>query len=663
MLRSASNRSLSRPRLALLAALCLFPAFAAVGAPNAWTETALAALPAAGPQPARFRSLSLDIAGVRAQLAAARRSGAAIDLPLPLPDGGYATFALVDSGTMPRALNDKYPDIASLAGSDATGRRARVDVSPLGLQAMVFDTDGRWVVMPVASGDDSRYLVFRGDALPPHRAFQCGTPGHARTSLAAATHAANAPSTVTGAMRRNYRIAVAANSSYVAAVGGGTRAGGLAAVVVAMNRVNEVYETELAVHMTLVADNDLVIYPDPVTDPYSNNENAIDENGPNLDAVLGNAAYDIGHVFTTASGGIAGLGVTCNDSRKGEGTTGRPDPQGDPFHIDYVAHELGHQFDGKHTFNGCGNEAYGAEYEPGSGSTIQAYAGICGADDLQPNSDPYFHAKSLQEMNDWIGGAGGACAQAQVNTNLAPVIAVAALPVGLTIPARTAFALTGSAIDPDGDAPTYNWEQYDLGDPSFIGAGDVGNGPIFRSFLATANPTRHFPRLQTVLGGAGVPGEDLPTTTRDLTFRLTVRDNRAQGGRSSSADVALHVTAAAGPFVLTLPNAPMIWGRGESRNVRWDVAGTNAAPVACATVDIALSTDGGQTFPAALATLAPNTGAAVVTVPNTPNTSQARVRVQCSTNVFLDISDADFTIAAIGSPDPVIDRIFGNGFQ
>jgi hypothetical protein len=142
-----------------------------------------------------------------------------------------------------------------------------------------------------------------------------------------------------------------------------------------------------------------------------------------------------------------------------------------------------------------------------------------------------------------------------------------------------------------------------------------------------------------------------------------VRDNRAQGGRSSSADVALHVTAAAGPFVLTLPNAPMIWGRGESRNVRWDVAGTNAAPVACATVDIALSTDGGQTFPAALATLAPNTGAAVVTVPNTPNTSQARVRVQCSTNVFLDISDADFTIAAIGSPDPVIDRIFGSGFQ
>lgn len=658
----AGYRSNRRSCLALLAALCLAPVFAANAAPNPWTQAASAPLPADGPQPSRYRSVALDIAAVRAQLAAARSSGAAVDLALPLPDGGYATFALVDSGTMPAALKNKYPDIVSLAGADANGRRARVDVSPLGFSAMVFEADGRWVVVP-QTGADARYVVFRGSAMPPRRPFQCGVTGHAPAPLAAATRAAPAPNTVTGAMRRNYRTAVAANSSYVASVGGGTRPGGLAAVVAAMNRVNEVYETELAVHMTLVANNDLVIYPDAATDPYSNDEDALNQNGPNLDTVLGNAAYDVGHVFTTASGGIAWLGSTCNDGAKGAGTTGRPDPQGDPFVVDYVAHELGHQFNGMHTFNGCGNDTYGAEYEPGSGSTIQAYAGICGADNLQANSDPYFHAKSLQEMTDWIEGAGGVCVQAQPNANRAPVIDTAVLPVGKTIPAGTAFALTGAATDPDGDALTYNWEQYDLGDPSFVGAGDIGNGPLFRSFLATANPTRHFPRLSTILGGEAAIGEYLPTTTRDLAFRLTVRDNRMPGGRSASADVDLHVDATAGPFALTLPNATLTWGRGESRNVRWDVARTDVAPVGCAAVDIALSIDGGQTFPTVLAAQAPNTGAAVVTVPNTPDTWMARVRLQCSTNVFLDISDENLSIAATGTPDPVIDGIFQNGFQ
>jgi hypothetical protein len=645
----------------LTAALWLAPAVAAQAA-NPWTDAPSAPLPAGGPQPSRYRAVALDLAAVRAQLAAARVNGAAIDLALPLPEGGESTFVLADSGTMPAPLARKYPDIVSLAGADANGRRARVDVSPLGFSAMVFDADGRWVVVPQA-GDAARYAVFRGDALPARGPFRCGATGPLRSTLAAATRAAGAPGPVTGTMRRNYRIAVAANSSYVAEAGGGTRPGGLAAVVAAINRVNEVYQAELAIHMTLVANNDLVIYPDPETDPYSNDEDATWQNGPNLDEAIGNAAYDIGHVFTTAGGGLAGLGVTCEEGRKAEGSTGQPHPVGDPFFIDFVAHEIGHQFGGSHTFNGCNNQSFGAEYEPGSGSTIQAYAGICGAENLQATTDPYFHAKSLQQMTDWADGAGGTCAQSQPNANRAPVIDTSGLPVGKAIPALTAFALTGSATDPDGDALTYSWEQYDLGDPSPLGAGDIGNGPIFRSLPAMANPTRYFPRLLTVLGAAFLPGEDMPTTTRDLTFRLTVRDNRLPGGRSASAQVGLSVIGTAGPFAVTLPDMTVLWGRGETRNVGWDAAGTRAAPISCASVDIALSTDGGLTFPNVLATQAPNVGLASVVVPDVPDTGRARVRVQCSTNVFFDISDENFQIAATGTPDPPVDAIFADGFE
>jgi hypothetical protein len=647
---------------ALLALVVAFSISPVVAAASPWSESASAPLAASGPQPANYRTFDLDIAAVRAQLAAAQRQGVATDLALPLPEGGAATFTLADSGTMPSALRQKYPDIVSLAGADAHGRRARVDVSPAGLSAMVFDDGGRYVIVPRTSG--AGYLVFRGASLPPRsEPFRCGLSAPVRSPLVAATRAGIVPATVTGAARRNYRIAVAANASYVETVGNGTVAGGLAAVVAAMNRVNEVYETELAVHMTLVANNDLLIYADAASDPYSNDENALYENGPNLDATIGATAYDIGHVFTTAGGGIAGLGVTCTES-KGMGTTGRPDPTGDPFWIDYVAHEIGHQFNGMHTFNGCSNDAYGSEYEPGSGSTIQAYAGICGADNLQPNSDPYFHARSLEEMTNWIDGTGGECVEATPNTNRAPVIDVSSLPpAGTTIPAQTAFALTASATDPDGDALTYGFEQYDVGEPSFIGAGDIGNGPIFRSFPATADPTRYFPRLSTLLGGEAAIGEDLPTTTRGLTFRLTVRDNRAQGGRSTSADVDLAVTAAAGPFEVTLPDSSMAWGRGETRHVRWNVARTDLAPVSCAAVDVALSTDGGASFAHALATQVPNTGHALIVVPNVPNTVFGRVRVKCSNNVFLDISNENFVIAATGSADPVIDAIFRDGFQ
>jgi len=652
---------------------------------DVWQDATPGALPDDVPHPEHFRTLTLDFPSAIARVSQAARGGAAVALALPHPDGGFRDFLLSDSRTMPEELQAKYPEIVSLSGIDGEGRSVRLDISPQGLNAMVFDQDGIWIVRPESrDGSTGRYISYQRSHVPTPGGFQCEThededfqPISAALKDGQSKPAASFVST--GANTRNYRAAFAANHNYVAAVcpGNVTVACGLAQVVMAVNRVNQVYETELGVHLTLIPNNDVIIYPlatgnpaptTPPDDPYSNDTAALSQNQTNLTNVIGTANFDIGHVFTTGSGGVAGLRVTCQNGSKGRGTTGLPNPVGDDFYIDFVSHEVGHQFGGNHTFNsttgncGGGNRAASAAYEPGSGTTIMAYAGICSADNVQPHSDPYFHAKSLDEINTWINGNGGNCLTPVPSDHAAPVIDPDSLPpAGLTIPARTPFMLSASATDEDGDPLTYNWEQYDLGTATTLAQGDIGNGPIFRSYNATSTPTRVFPKLSFVLGNEVMPrGETWPITTRNLNFRLTVRDNHdvpgtPQFGRTESINYGLSVTADAGPFRVTHPNTNVTWGRGETHLATWDVANTNAAPVSCSTVALDLSVDGGNTWPHQLLATTPNDGGELVVVPvDVPDSTQARLRASCVGNVFFDVSDVNFTIAETGDPDPAI---------
>lgn len=649
----------------VLLAFAVAQGAAAAGA-NLWRDSPGRALATNAPRPAAYRSLSVDFAELRSVLADAAARGEA--LSVPRPNGGFSDFVLSDSGTLPPELAAKYPEIRSYRGSDKDGNRIRLDVSPLGINAMVFSHDGVWMVRPETYGTGSSYLSYRrADVVTPGE-FRCGVHGEPDVvGLNLVTPPAQLQVT-TGAVRRNYRAAVAANHDYVAKFGT-TVAEGLAAVVITVNRVNEVYENDFSIHMTLVPNNDLIVYPDAGTDPYSNDTNAVDENTPNLNAVLGDAAYDIGHVFTTGSGGVAQLGVVCRTS-KGRGTTGSPSPSTDDFDIDYVAHEMGHQFGGDHTFNGTasncggGNRSGSSAYEPGSGSTIMAYAGICGvSNNLQPHSDPYFHAKSLDQMGAYSSNAstGGSCSVDTPNPNAAPAVAPL---TNRVIPANTPFELTGSATTNSDGALTYGWEEYDLGAANNNLNNDPGTGPIIRSINPSTSTTRTIPSLANLIAGTNLKGELLPTKNRAaMKFRLTVRDNASDGGTTASADLSIQVVATAnnttfGPFKVTAPDTAVNWIGNTTETVTWDVANTDLTPVSCSQVRLTVSLDGGLTYPEDLGVY-PNTGLADIMVPNVA-TTHARVRASCEGNIFFNISKPDFTIV---EGEPIIDLIFADNFE
>lgn len=639
--------------------------------------------------PRRFRTLALDESALRGWLAAAPPESAVaarhspLEVLLPHPDGGFARFRVVESPVMAPALAARFPEIRTWMGQgvDDPAASVRFDLTPAGFRAQVLTAGGSWYVDPWQSGDRVHHIAYlraehaRGDA--PVRSCEVldGPGGKAKDAPHFAPHLA-APKVSSGATLRTYRLAVAATGEYTT-FHGGTVAGGLGAIVSTINRVNGIYEREVAVRMVLVADNDRIVYTDGAADPYNNSDGLalLGQNQANLDAVIGSANYDIGHVFSTGGGGVATLASVCLAGSKARGVTGSGAPVGDAFDVDYVAHEIGHQFNAPHTFNSAvascsgGNRSASSAFETGSGVTIMAYAGICDSEDLQPNSEDHFHRHSLDRILAFTSTGGGTCGVQTATGNNPPTVTA---PAAVAIPRQTPFVLTAAGNDPDGDTLTWLWEQFDLGAATAGGAlVDDGARPIFRPPAPSRSATRVFPDWRFILGSANVVpataplpgtaspafyvGETLPATARTLNFRVTARDNRAGFGGTNEAAVAITVADAAGPFRVSAPNTAVSWAAGSAQTVAWDVAGTTAAPVNTASVRITLSYDGGATFPVVLSASAPNSGSASVTVPaNAPATNRARIRVEAVGNIFFDVSDVDFAITSAGNAAPSI---------
>jgi hypothetical protein len=615
--------------------------------------------------PERARLVRLDVSGLEALIQsapdelAAPRGVAGVELVLPDPDRGALRLRVVDSPIVAPELAAKYPEIRTfrLVAPDDPAIGGRADWTPHGFHAVVRTPAGRFYVDPYRPGDVEHYQVYRrSDLTLPAGGFRCDT--EAGPVPAPPDEMLEAP-LGSGLDLRTYRTAVAATVEYTA-FHGGTVPLGLAAIVTAMNRVNEVYEFDVAIRMILIANNDDIIYT-AEPDPYTNNNGGtmLGQNQANLDLVIGTANYDIGHVFSTGGGGVAVLNGPCNASSKAQGVTGLSSPTGDPFYIDYVAHEMGHQWGAAHTFNGnagacAGNRSGTAAFEPGSGSTIMAYAGICSAQNLQPLSDAYFHLISLLHIQTYSRVSGGnACATIVAAGNELPTADAGA---DYTIPISTPFELFGSGSDPDGSIVSYNWEEWDLG-PAGAPTSPSGTAPILRSFDPVPTAWRTFPKLEDLLDGTPTIGELLPTYARNLRFRLTTRDDGVPAGGNDWDEALLTVTDAAGPFLVLSPNTSgTTWNGSGPHAVTWDVAGTDAAPVACATVDILLSTDGGLAFDQELAVNVANDGAQDVFV-GTANTSDARVKVKCRSNVFFDVSNQDFSITGATA------LVFADGFE
>jgi len=615
--------------------------------------------------PQTYRTLELDVLEMKNELNNApsekiiKVNESEKIISLPLPNGEYINFKFVESLVMEDELANKYPDIRTYLGQgiDQTTASARFDITPVGFHAIIFNIEGTVYIDPYSNGDNKYYIsYYKKDFITKGENINisCTVLG-LETEIAQQLkeQVENGPDVFTGEELRTYRLACAATGEYTI-FHGGTVALGLAAIVTAVNRVTGVYEREVAVRMVLVANNDLIVYTNPGTDPYSNFNGGtmLGQNQANLDAVIGSANYDVGHVFSTGGGGVAFLAVICQNGFKARGVTGLPNPIGDPFYIDYVAHEMGHQFGGNHSFNGnagsCGGGRHASTaYEPGSGSTIQAYAGICGSQNLQSNSDDYFHNISFVEIVNHTTGSGNSCAQITATGNTPPTVNAGA--GGFTIPISTPFILTGSATDPNGDVLTYNWEEFDLG-PAGHPNSPSGNAPIFRTFDATLEPWRTFPKLSNLLNNTQTIGEILPSYARSLKFRLTVRDNRAGGGGVDYDEIQFDVTDAAGPFLVTEPNTSVTWLGNTVQTVMWDVANTSIAPVNATDVNILLSVDGGVTYPVTLSANTSNDGAEQVLIPNDP-TMEARIKVEAVGNIFFDISNEDFTIE--DNPIPV----------
>ncbi len=625
-------------------------------------------------------SYQLDKSALEAVLARAPKEGqlplalSPAILTLPMPDGSLARFRIEESSVFEPALAAEHPEIRSFRGQgvDAGTSTMRFDWTPQGFHALMLGSGLTVTVYPKSTDASAEYVSTQvADA---GQAFACGVVDDGRIRAEAGPRT----NTAIGAQLRTYRVAISTTGEFTQTLGGGTVPGALAALATILNGINAVYERELAVHINLIAGLNAVIFTNGATDPYTNgNTNAmINEVVATLGANIPTANYDFGHVIGTNSGGLAGVGVICNDNvsgggpRKAAAASGAGLPVGSSGNVSLIGHEMGHQFGASHTQNSACNRSPLDAVETGSGVTIMSYNGVCPPNNTVPIGELRFHSASLAAMNAYI--ASQACQVSTASGNSAPTVDAGP---DRTIPLNTPFTLTAVGSDANaGDLPnlTYAWEQVDPGqltavatdfpNPPFqdqLGDPATTTRPILTALATSTSPSRTFPRMGYVLNNANDPpdqvnglftAEELPRVARSLNFRVTIRDNHAGAGGTNDDQLTLTV-ANSGPFQVASPNGGETWGVGTTQNVTWNVNGTNNAPVSCANVKITLSTDGGSSFPLVLSASTPNDGSETITVPTGLSTPSARVRVEAVGNVFFDVSNANFTInAGAGCP-------------
>ena len=620
----------------------------------------------------QYRALTLDYEALKLALLAAPMEFAPDGqlrptLSLPLPDGRMEAFQIVESPVLAPALAARYPEIKTYQGRsiDNPAITTRLDVGPLGFHAIISLPQGRMMIEPYAPQQTEYYAAYfvKDVQIPSGIQLECGfVPGQS-DDQEHFTAVSNRDIQLIDL--KKFTIGLACSGEYAVFHNATTKAQVLAKMTQVINFANEVMMREVAVRLEIAANTDAAIFLDPDTDPYTDGSSVADSYAQTpeiLNTNIGVDNYDIGHSFIAGCGsGVVGIGGgrACNnsvgnDQFKGFGISCHISFYStSQFAVGLVCHEVGHQLSASHTFNNCppsaGAVTVETGYEPGSGSTIMSYAGSCGDQNIAMDSDGYYHTISLEQIRTYTQqGLGSTCAVSIPTNNSNPSVS---LPYtnGFFIPIRTPFQLTGEGTDPDGEAITYCWEEFDIGPTVSIGNPFL-DAPIFRSIPPASSPTRVFPSLSKIINNTSNNNEVLPTYNRNLTFRCTVRDNNPEAGGVAWSQVQFKADQTAGPFLVTAPNDnTVIWKVGDYQEVTWDVANTTNGRVKCNYVNIKLSVDGGFTYPYTLAASTPNDGSAFVSVPNAVS-ADARVRVEAANNIFFDISNADFSIVPATEP-------------
>ena len=603
--------------------------------------------------PQKYRTVKLDKTAFEAAMTDVQKLGygqgrkAKKEMMFPMPDGSNQVFKIYESPIMHPDLAAKFPSIKVYAGYGVDDPTAyvRFGTSESGFHAYIRSArTGSTYIDTYSKNDTEHYISYnRKNYVRADAEFTCHL--HEEEEILKSQITNEHPQLRIGDCQiRKYRLAVAADSRY-SAFHGGTVPLVMAEINRAVARINSVFEIDFSVTFELVPDNDELIFTNTTTDPYrnSNGGGLLNTNNTTINNRIGVDNYDIGHLFTTGGGGLAGLGVVCRDGDKADGFSGLGNPTGDAFWVEYVCHEMGHQFAANHSFNNAcgGNRSSSNAVEPGSGSTIMSYIGICPPNlGVGGEGDPYFHAQSLDEVYDFITRTNDCAEKTNAGNNIPEAIADG----DRILPVSTPFVLTGSANDDAGDNLTYTWEQMDPEIGSMPPDSDNRLGPMFRFINPDETPERYFPNLPDLVQNISPTWEVLPSVSRDMSFRFVVRDNAPGNGCVGIDDIELTFDDSAGPFLVQSPNvATDLWLVGEMQTVRWDVANTNQAPVSCGQVDILLSKDGGLTYPITLASGVPNDGTHDLVVPQ-ELTANARVMIKCSDSYFFDISNADFDI-------------------
>ncbi|RXM51939.1 MULTISPECIES: zinc-dependent metalloprotease [unclassified Chryseobacterium] len=618
----------------------------------------------------------LDIDHIRTQLLRAPKvgEGAPVTINIPNLEGKIERFTVNSFPVMDEALAKQY-QLGSYVGIgiDDPSKYIRFSVAPNDFQSMMIAPDGKYEFIEPATADKSYYSI-HGKTNKSGHAFTCNTK-ESKESVANLQKIMNSGSTAKANNKtfHTLRLAMSVTGEYTAYFGG--VAGALTQVNATLSRVNGVFEREFNIHVNAINAPNL-IFTNAATDPYSTSDFMCKWNYELMNTLHGgnygvtDESFDIGHLFgATGGGGNAGC-IGCigsndvattsytaaqsdcqdaggsyyayitPDNYKGSGFTSPADniPMGDNFDIDFVAHEMGHQLGDNHTFSRVEQTGSNTYVEPGTGSSIMGYAGLWGTMSVQPHSDAYFHSVSIDQIQ-----ANLAAVTVDVETpitNNPPV--VTAMPTTYTIPKSTAFVLTASATDPDGDALTYCWEQVNssslTGGVTKSNIGNTTSGANFRSWVPTTNPTRYFPKLSTVLGGAVKNTNDFEaasTVARTTNFRVTVRDNKPGGEAQSAYATQTVVVGSAAAFTV---NTTSLTSNTNS-TITWTVSGTTASPYNVANVKIDYTDDNGTTWNN-LAASVPNNGSASVFIPTDLAGKNIHLRVSAIGNVFYAVKKA-----------------------